>query len=738
MNRRQWLEQTGIALAAGLVGCKSGPSPYNQPGKTSAVSVGVNKGGPVILQTPSAEFHVLSSGYVQAFLPRQNNSLTLDDPAFGAGGSASYLVSGGRQVSDFKFDFGQSIIAGAKGKLGPLGKRVEMPASSPAGIEKTLAVEIYDDFPNLAVVTESYKNMTGKELPIDRVVANRHRLNASLADPNAPAYRFWSFQGSAYKWGENIIEEIPRKFSQSNPMGGPTPTGMGGGIPVLAFWTDKIGIGLGHLELIPLVLSLPVKVGNDNRVEASMELEPQISLKPGAVYSLPESFISIYEGDFYKPLRVYSRLLQRKGWDIPDPGKQAYNISWSSSGYQQDMTRAEILGTIPKLKEFGIKWARLDDRWFNDFGDWEPRPDTFPGDTIKELADDFHKQGLYVQLGWQPLAVDDGQGKRLRGRHAVTSKVAQQHADWLILDQDGKHARVISPECDVASLCPALPEVQQYFVRLTQMFIRDWDYDGSKLDSVFSAPPCYNPKHHHKSPQDSILAMSKVIQAIFETSRALKPYSVTQVCPSGAAPNFAWLPYMNQAVTADPVGSVQVRRRIKMYKALLGPKAAVCGDHVELTKIRFVHGNEEITMGEDFASTVGTGGVISTGFVWPAPRPQFKDVYLTPAKENIWKKWTAIYNREMLSSGTFLDLYNYGYDVPESYAIQKDGKTYYAFYAPDPRRAWKGEVELRGLRPGQYRVHDYVNDQDLGTVDAASPMLKTEFKQHLLLEVSKV
>ncbi|MEJ2009534.1 MAG: family 10 glycosylhydrolase, partial [Acidobacteriota bacterium] len=443
-------------------------------------------------------------------------------------------------------------------------------------------------------------------------------------------------------------------------------------------------------------------------------------------------------GDFYKPLRMYSEALQHEGWDIPDPGKQAYNISWCGWGYEQNFTPKQMLGTIPKLKEFGIKWATLDYRWFNDFGDWEPRQDTFPGDTIKKLADEFHKQGFYIQLWWQPLAVDDGQGRHLGWKHSVTSRLVQEHPEWLILDKDGKHARLISPVCDVAALCPALPQVQRYFVKLVQRFIRSWGYDGHKLDSVFSAPPCYNPAHHHKSPYDSTEAMPRVIQAIFETTRMLKPYSVTQICPCGAPPNFAWLPYMNQAVTADPVGSVQVRRRIKMYKALLGARAAVYGDHVELTRIRFANTGNELDVGEDFASTVGAGGVIGTKFVWPDPGPHFRNAYLTPAKEKIWKKWTAIYNREMLSSGTFLDLYNYGYDFPEAYAIRKDGKMYYAFYAAKPGVPWRGELELRGLSAGKYRVYDYENEKDLGTIDGANPRLKTEFRKHLLLEVSKV
>ena len=63
-------------------------------------------------------------------------------------------------------------------------------------------------------------------------------------------------------------------------------------------------------------------------------------------------------------------------------------------------------------------------------------------------------------------------------------------------------------------------------------------------------------------------------------------------------------------------------------------------------------------------------------------RAEVGDVYLTPQKEEYWKKWIGLYNENMLSRGTFRNLYVYGYDVPEGYAIEKDGAMYYAFFAP--------------------------------------------------------
>jgi hypothetical protein len=57
-----------------------------------------------------------------------------------------------------------------------------------------------------------------------------------------------------------------------------------------------------------------------------------------------------------------------------------------------------MLGTVPKLKEMGIKWATLDDRLVP-YGDWNPRHETFPGDSIKKMNDDFHKDGFSCSCG---------------------------------------------------------------------------------------------------------------------------------------------------------------------------------------------------------------------------------------------------------------------------------------------------------------------------------------------------
>ena len=123
---------------------------------------------------------------------------------------------------------------------------------------------------------------------------------------------------------------------------------------------------------------------------------------------------------------------------------------------------------------------------------------------------------------------------------------------------------------------------------------------------------------------------------------------------------------------------------------------------------------------------------MGTNFRWPVGsgrEAEGKD--LTPAREQLFAKWIGIYKEKMLSRGEYLGaLYDIGFDKPETHAIRKDENMYYAFYAPQ----WNGKVTLRGLGARSYRVTDYVNASDLGTVHGPAATLDVRFEKHLLIE----
>jgi alpha-galactosidase len=287
------------------------------------------------------------------------------------------------------------------------------------------------------------------------------------------------------------------------------------------------------------------------------------------------------------------------------------------------------------------------------------------------------------------------------------AKLLDEHPDWIVLDEHG------TPPLSKRGyyyLCPALPVVQNYFRASVEKWFRQWGVDGLKQDAVYICPPCYNPKHHHASPEDAPQAYAAVQKIIFETARAAKPQCVIYSCPCGVAPEYTWLPWLNQLVTADAEGPDQVRSRTKALRALAGDRVAIFSDFVEMG---------------DFSSAFGVGDVLETEF--------------TSLKQETkvgFEKWFGLYHQLQLSHATYLNLYDIAFDHPEAHVLRRGDKLYYAFYTPKPQDNFRGLVEFRGLGSPAYRVYDYYHAQDLGTVTAQSPQLSVVFRGFLLVELS--
>ena len=75
----------------------------------------------------------------------------------------------------------------------------------------------------------------------------------------------------------------------------------------------------------------------------------------------------------------------------------------------------------------------------------------------------------------------------------------------------------------------------------------------------------------------------------------------------------------------------------------MGDNIPYLGDYVELSD-----------GANDFASTVGVGGVVGTMFVLPKLVKKHDKSDLTPQREKIFEKWLSIYKDKMLSRGEYL------------------------------------------------------------------------------------
>ncbi len=579
-------------------------------------------------------------------------------------------------------------------------------------ITKKISVIIKNDFPDFATTKVTYIN-SGKDT-ISVVGWINNNYNFIPAENITPAY--WSYQGATYPDRRDWVQPVKQGFSQENFMG-MNASDYGGGTPIIDLWRPDIGIAVGHLETVPKLVSLPVSFDSTSN-EANIKIEYNFlnekKLAPGESFETFETFVALHKGDYFHTLSSYSKLMQTKGIKCDNFSPSTYQAEWCAWGYERNFTIDEVVGTFPKVSEMGYAWATLDDGWQTAEGDWFLNPKRFPnGDAdMKSFVKKIHDHNLKAMLWWAPLAVDPG------------TDLIINHPEYLLLKKDGSKEDITW--WDSYYMCPAYEPVIEYHKNLVKKIIGEWGYDGLKIDGqhLNAAPPCYNPAHHHSYPEESYEKLPLLYKAIIETALSIKPDAVIQICPCGTSYSFFNLPYMNQTVASDPTSSWQVRLKGRTLKALMGANSPYFGDHVELSD-----------KGNDFASTVGVGGIVGTKFTYPTDRLEHKDFLLTPEKEKIWKKWLDIYKENMLSTGTYRgELYDIGYDKPEAHVIEKNNTLYYSFYAD----SWKGDIQLRGLTEGKYKIVDYVNNNVIATVNSSNPVINCLFEKYLLIKAIPV
>ncbi len=590
-------------------------------------------------------------------------------------------------------------------------------------LEHRLRILLPEKFPDVILFQSSYSNFGKKALHLDRIDSQRLLLDRRLADISVHAWEFATFQGGAYKWGNDYaVIRLQPGFCQSNFQGVEDvkgAEGVGGGMPFIDAWCPSMGVALAHLEKEPRWLSLPVAVRDDQKVELSIVEKPQARLGqqewllPGQSYRTVLNAVIFHRLDFHDPLRQYGELLRCRGVAIPEKSPAlAYEPYWKSWGFGRDFTLAKMLALLPELKSFGITIANLDDGWYDFMGDWQLNraPGKFPnGETdMVNFVRRVHQEGFKTSLWWYPLGVDP------------KSRLAKDHADLLVQDETGEYP--LDPS-DLYQLCPAYEPSMQHIEQLLKKVLTSWDFDGVYTDfmGLSSIPACFNKSHHHKTPLDSFQSLPRVFELIQRTVHQLKPEGLHEVCICSLPHSPYNMPFYDLANASDPINSFEVRSRIKVEKAIRGPHFAV-GDCYQVPLQEWLGSS----VAEDFESAMGAGAQLTTFYA-----------NLNPQQKQSWNRWFHQYRELDLARAEYVNLYDLAFDRPEGHAIRKANEMFYGFFA----EAWPANrpIELRGLDAKKdYQVLDYQNGRSLGTVKGNQPQIKVPFKGNLLLRVSPV
>lgn len=573
------------------------------------------------------------------------------------------------------------------------------------GIVCNIEESVPEGFDGMTLRTVSFINNSGSPVSVDAMEVGRVSVSGK---------RIWSFQPSSTVEREDWVLPVEKDFSKLNYLG-MNDSDYGGGIPMVTLWTSDGNVSTGVAEPVIKLVSLPVK-GSRNGAEACIrqDFEGGIILQPGDTLRSFRHFISRGKGDFFNPLRQFAGYMEAFcGYVPPVSPSDAFEAVWCAWGYERTFTVDEVVGTLPKVAELGFKWVDIDDGYQICEGDWQANDRIGGSSQMRRITRAVHANGLKAKLWWAPLAADP------------ESRLAKEHPEMLLVRKDGTHEDI--SWWDSWYLSPVNPYTKDYTLKLVDMFMGDWGFDGFKLDGqhLNLSEPDYNPASELARPEEACERLPEIFAAIGERARKYNPEAVVQICPCGCAVNFFNVPFMNQAVASDPKSSAQIRMKRKAYAAL-SPGLAYYADHVELSDD-----------GCDFPSQIGVGGVIGSKFTWPAPNPNVEgDGYLlTPEREELLRKWVGLYNSCKLSEGEYLNLYDLCFDEPEAHVIAKDGSLFYAFYTP----SWSGEaIELRGLdRDTAYIVSEYT-DKNGRTyeINGENPYIYPEFEKNYLIKVT--
>ncbi|MFC2124493.1 hypothetical protein ACFLU5_06750, partial [Bacteroidota bacterium] len=145
-----------------------------------------------------------------------------------------------------------------------------------ADIEKSLHVEMYEEFPDIAISWSTYTNKSNEDLTIDDVYYNYYRLDRKLTKPEAESFDFRYLQPLNKKWGDSWINLGITDSTQEDfviPGSGSNRSG----IPFIDVWGEEMGMAVFHVEGKPRFLHVLLDVKKDHKVDMGLSVKPEDS-----------------------------------------------------------------------------------------------------------------------------------------------------------------------------------------------------------------------------------------------------------------------------------------------------------------------------------------------------------------------------------------------------------------------------------------------------------------------------
>jgi len=308
---RLWPFQSGNAVLKILVGLStlSLAACSTQPATTPpAITFQSIPDGEIWFRNSQIQLRFDSEMYCRVYLYQNDSLHSINDipPDPAKARPPHFITVNGEELRDFQVDYknvGASEIRTQFGAGRKLNLTGYAKTSQGVIIEKKLAVELYEDFPDAALVSVTYRN-TDKtaSIVVTRSPSSFFRMDAARGNAGTPSYEFWiAFGDSEDPPAARIDLNYSRTFRSPED----------GRVPLVDLWTSRMGMAVGNLSSTSRELVATVAVTPDQKVEVEFPGSGSVQLAPNAVLSIPKAVWLVHAGEA-RVARERYRELRRK------------------------------------------------------------------------------------------------------------------------------------------------------------------------------------------------------------------------------------------------------------------------------------------------------------------------------------------------------------------------------------------------------------------------------------------
>ncbi len=260
------------------------------------------EGGEIWFRHSQIQLRFDSEMYCRIFFRKDHRLLSMNDipPDPRKAKPTHFIEVNGEEIRDFNVDYRNFGVSDIRTQFG-VGKKMQLvgyaKTSNGILIEKKLTVELYQDYPDTAILAASYLNAS-KASPIllTRTFASFFRLDAARTKPGVPPFSFWIRCGDKAAGDGGVPKLIHSNYSKKAIFEN-KPINSSSSLPIVDFWNQAMGMGIGNISNPLQANILTVSVAPDQRVETTYVSATSLQLDSNQSLPTDRIFVMVHPGN---------------------------------------------------------------------------------------------------------------------------------------------------------------------------------------------------------------------------------------------------------------------------------------------------------------------------------------------------------------------------------------------------------------------------------------------------------